>query len=118
MAHHHKTGKIGEKLALEYLSKNGYSILHINWRHIHWEVDIIGSRGNILHFVEVKTRRSLKFGNPEEGVSRKKLKNLIDAGEEFMHQNPLWKQICFNILSINLCKGKPPQYFLIEDVYL
>ncbi len=88
MANHNNTGKKGELLAAAYLTKNGFEILHSNWRHAHYEIDIIATLGNILHFIEVKTRRSTKFGLPEESVSSKKLQNLINAAEEFLYQFP------------------------------
>ena len=71
MAHHITTGKLGEQMALEYLLKNGFVILHKNWRHSHWEVDVIASLKGILHFIEVKTRRTKKFGYPEDDVTKK-----------------------------------------------
>lgn len=118
MAHHNNTGILGEKMAAQYLTEKGFSILHQNWRHSHWEVDFIASRNNILHFIEVKTRRTRKFGYPEEGVTKKKLHNLINASEEFMEQNPGWKLIQFDVLSITMMKNKEPEFFFIEDVYL
>jgi|SRR5665213_796484 len=118
MAHHNDTGMFGEKIAAKYLSEKGYTILHQNWRHSHWEVDIIASFKNILHFIEVKTRRTEKFGFPEEDVSEKKIKNLINASEEFLLLNPEWKLIQFDVLSITILKGKPVEFFFIEDVYI
>lgn len=118
MAHHNQTGVLGEKMAEGYLIKKGFSILHKNWRHSHWEVDIIASQNEILHFIEVKTRRTKTFGFPEEDVTTKKLENLINASEEFLIQYPEWKRIQFDILAINLAKGLPEEYFFIEDVYV
>ena len=118
MAKHNQTGNSGEILAVEYFIKNGYEILHKNWRHRHWEVDMIASRNGMLHFIEVKTRTSLKFGHPEENVDRKKIKFLIDASEEFLYQHPQWQRIQFDILSINIKEDGVVDYFLIEDVYL
>ncbi len=119
MALHHHTGKQGEVLAAAYFIKNGYQVLFQNWRHKHWEVDIIATKNGTLYFIEVKTRTSLKFGFPEEKVDAKKIRYLINASEEFLFQNPQWQRIQFDILSI-LFKGKnqEPEYFLIEDVYL
>ena len=57
MARHMKTGELGEKLAVAFFLKKGFIILHKNWRHSHWEVDIIASHIDVLHFIEVKTRR-------------------------------------------------------------
>ena len=118
MAHHNYTGLLGEKMAIEYLLKKGFSILHQNWRHSHWEVDVIASLNNTLHFIEVKTRRTQKFGYPEDDVSKKKIENLINASEEYQFLNPEWKLIQFDVLSISILKNKPVEYFFIEDVYL
>lgn len=118
MAKHISTGKIGEDLAVDFLTKNNFNILHRNWRFSHWEVDFIASKDDVLHFIEVKTRRNKKFGYPEEGVSDKKLMHLINACEEYQFQHPEWKRVQFNILSINLWPHKDPEYFFIEDVYL
>ena len=49
MAHHNSTGTLGEKMAIEYLAGKGFNILHQNWRHGHWEVDIIASLNDVLH---------------------------------------------------------------------
>ncbi len=118
MAHHNQTGSTGEAMAIKYFADNGFALLHQNWRHSHWEVDIIAARENILHFIEVKTRRTKKFGHPEEAVSKKKIQNLINASEEFLYQFPQWKRIQFDILSITILKNEPVEYFFIEDVFL
>ena len=118
MAEHNLTGNQGEALAATWLAQNGYRMLHQNWRHSRWEVDIIAEKDGILHFVEVKTRRTKKFGHPEENVDRKKIQNLINAAEEYLYQQPQWKRIQFNVLAITILKDEPVAYFLIEDVYL
>jgi putative endonuclease len=118
MAHHNNTGFMGEQMAAKYLLEKGFSILHQNWRHGNWEVDFIASLNNTLHFIEVKTRRTQKFGYPEEDVTKKKMANLINASEEFLFLHPEWKKIQFDILSISIPKDKPTEYFFIEDVYV
>lgn len=118
MAAHNEKGKQGEALAVDYFSGRGYTILFQNWRYRHWEVDIIANKNSLLHFIEVKCRSSAQFGYPEEKVSPKKIKNLVDASEQFLYQFPQWKRIQFDILSITIVKDKKPEYFLIEDVYL
>lgn len=117
MAHHNDTGKDGEALAWAYLQQHGYEIIDKNWRHKNWEIDVIASKDKRLHIVEVKTRRSLRFGFPEENMDNRKMQYLINAAEEYMYQNPGWKQLQFDILSININPGNT-EYFLIEDVYL
>jgi len=117
MALHNDIGKRGEALAAAYFTTKGYIILHQNWRHRNWEVDIIASKSNMLHFIEVKARTSIKYGHPEENISPKKIRNLIDASEQYLFLNPQWQRIQFDILSITI-KENVPEYFLIEDVYL
>ena len=117
MAQHNDLGKEGEKLAAIYFIQNGYGILYTNWRHRNWEIDIIATKNDMLHFIEVKTRSSLNFGHPEEKIDKKKINYLINASEEFLFQQPQWKRIQFDVLSITLLKDKEPEYFLIEDVY-
>lgn len=118
MAHHNDTGLLGEQMAKEYLLKKGFTILHQNWRYSHWEVDVIASLDNTLHFIEVKTRRSQKFGYPENDVSKRKIENLINASDEYLFLNPQWKLIQFDVLSITMLKNQPVEFFFIEDVYI
>jgi len=117
MAQHNQTGKDGEQLAIVYLANNGYTILHQNWRHGSWEVDVIACKDKRLHIVEVKTRTSAMFGFPEDNMDQQKMQYLINAAEEYMYQHPEWKQLQFDILSITI-NNNNTEYFLIEDVYL
>lgn len=118
MASHNDTGKKGEALAAIWFKEKGYSILHTNWRHKNLEVDIIATNNEVLHFIEVKAATTLKFGNPEDKVSEKKIRNLINASEEYLFQYPQWQRIQFDVLSISMIKDLEVEYFLIEDVYL
>lgn len=118
MAEHHLTGKSGEELAVAFLKRNQFDILHTNWRHSHYEIDIIACKTGVLHFIEVKTRRSLKYGYPEEAVTEKKMENLIAGAEAYLLQFSQWQKIQFDILSVQLFKDQRPQYYLFEDVYL
>jgi putative endonuclease len=118
MAAHNDLGKKGEALAVAWLLQQSFEILHSNWRHSRFEVDVIASKKNVLHFIEVKARSSTKFGHPEESVSKKKIQNLMNAAEEFLYQYPEWKRIQYNVLSILLNEDGKHDYFFIEDVYL
>lgn len=118
MALHNIRGKQGEDLAARYLQERDYHIQHRNWRHSHYEMDIIAVKEGVLHFIEVKTRHHLTYGYPEEQVSKKKFSNLKKTAAFFMELNPWWKRIQFDILSITCIPGTPIEFFLIEDVYL
>lgn len=118
MAQHNQTGKEGEALALEWLRKNGFDILHCNWRYRTYEVDIIAQKETKLHIIEVKTRHFFPGAYPEESVSKKKFGFLKKAAEEFLYRHPEYKHVQFNVLSITFHKYKEPEFFLIEDVFL
>lgn len=116
MSQHIALGKMGEKLASEFLVKKGYSILHQNWRFRHWEIDIIARKENVIHFVEVKTRRNTNFGYPEQAVTPRKIHYLAEAATEFQYQYPGSKIISFDIISILLKDDGTEEYFFIEDI--
>jgi len=65
-------GRWGEERAAEFLKAKGYRILETNYKNRIGEIDIIASDGKTLLFVEVKTRRSLAYGQPYESVTRHK----------------------------------------------
>lgn len=118
MARHQLLGKKGEDDAAAYLVQKGFSILHRNWRHSHYEIDIIAEKEGVLHFVEVKLRTSQKFGLPEEAVDKRKFGRLLNAADEFLHQHPQYRHVQYDIVAISIRKNGPPEYFFIEDVYL
>ena len=74
MAKHNELGELGEDLAVEELEKNGYEIVERNWRYKKAEIDIIARKNEVLAIVEVKTRSSDYFGDPQDFVNTKKLK--------------------------------------------
>ncbi|MES2004242.1 MAG: YraN family protein [Bacteroidota bacterium] len=110
-------GNRGEALAAAWLEKNGYTLLEKNWRFRHWEVDLIASKGRFLHFVEVKTRHSLRYGRPEESITRDKMSNLRNAAEEYQYLHPEWKYIQFDVIAITVIDEEVKEIFMIEDVY-
>lgn len=118
MAEHNKFGKDGEDMAVQWLIEKGYEILHRNWRHKQYEIDIIAAKNKFLHIIEVKTRHFSPFGHPEDSVGKKKFKNLQRAADEFLFLNPGHKWIQYGILAITLFNDKEPEFFLLEDVFL
>jgi putative endonuclease len=69
-------GDYGERLAARYLQDCGLSIVDRNWRCVHGEIDLVAREGDCLVFCEVKTRRSLRFGDPVEAVTPAKAARL------------------------------------------
>ena len=118
MASHNELGKEGEELAAKWLMEKGYEIIHRNWRHSYYEIDIVATKGKFLHFVEVKARNFSRFGYPEDSVTKKKFKRLQKAADEYLFLNPGHEWIQYDILSITIFRDKEAEYFLIEDVFL
>lgn len=118
MAFHIDLGKKGELLAEAFLVNNGFTILNRNWRFSHYEVDIIAAKDGLLHFVEVKSRTSDQFGFPEESVSKKKIKDLMRAIDEYLFKHPQYTDFHLDILSVTTRPDTEPEYFFIEDVTL
>ena len=79
-------GKWGEKIATSYLIEKGYEILCLNYRSPYGEIDIIAKDHDTLVFCEVKTRRSLQFGYPEEAVSSKKMEHIHNSAQIYIQQ--------------------------------
>lgn len=84
--HNWQLGQNGEELAGDYLSKQGYRILHRNWNlHKGCELDIVAFKDNELHFVEVKTRTSDTLGSPEQAINKSKLRNIMRAAYHYLN---------------------------------
>lgn len=99
-------GQQGEQIAVEHLLASGYRILERNWRFSRAEIDIIAFIGEVLVFVEVKTKSYDYYGQPEESVNRKKELLVADAAAAYMRQiNHEW-EIRFDIISIIIKKSK------------
>lgn len=101
MAHHNIIGKKGEEIALDFLAAKGYTILEKSWRFGHKEIDIIATNNkNTLIFVEVKTRTNNYWGKPEDFVSIKKQKFLIEASEQYIYSINFNGESRFDVIAI------------------
>mgnify|MGYP003664631381 CR=1 FL=1 len=97
---HNELGKWGEQFAAEYLEKNNYEIIERNWFFAKAEIDIIARKDNELIIVEVKTRNSDFFGDPQDFVTPSKIKLLVKAANEFIISNNLELEVRFDIIAI------------------
>ncbi len=82
-------GSQGEALACQRLQGAGYRILERNWRARQGELDIVAEQGGEVVFVEVKTRRSRRFGPPEESFTPTKRARLLAAALAYLEQRGL-----------------------------
>lgn len=100
MAQHNELGKKGEQLAVDFLLENNYAIKERNYRFDKAEVDIMAQKGDVLAVVEVKTRSTADFGNPQDFVKPKQIKNLVKAVNEYVDSNQLDLEVRFDIIAI------------------
>ena len=113
----HELGKLGEELAAEYIVKKGYQILERNWRSGHKEIDIIALQDDVLVIVEVKTRKTDDYGEPEIAVGRDKQRMLIRAADAYVRFKNLDVDVRFDIISIVITDNEP-EIEHIEDAFI
>jgi len=116
MAEHNETGKSGEDYALEYLLKKNFDILEKNWRHNKDEVDLIAVHKNCLVIIEVKTRSTLYFGEPQIFVNKKKQAFMIRAANAYIMKKDIDLETRFDIVSVIL-SGDKVSIKHIEDAF-
>lgn len=116
MAQHNELGKKGEQLAVDFLIKNGYVIMARNYRFDKAEVDIIAQIENILAVVEVKTRSTIDFGNPQDFVKPKQIQRLVKAVDEYVNVNGLDVEVRFDIIAI-VKEGKKHTIEHLENAF-
>jgi putative endonuclease len=103
-----KRGAEGEDLAVEYLRRLGYTIRRRNYRYHRGEIDIIAQNGETLVFVEVKTRRSTAFGDPEEAVTPLKGRRIRRIAAGFLLEENIGDRECrFDVIGVDYARGSP-----------
>tara|TARA_B100000949_G_C14107673_1_gene376945 strand:+ start:376 stop:735 length:360 start_codon:yes stop_codon:yes gene_type:complete len=100
MAQHNDLGKKGEQLAVDFLQQKGFAILERNYRFQKAEVDIIIQKEDLICAVEVKTRSTPEFGNPQDFVKPKQIQQLVKAMDYYINENDLDVELRFDIVAI------------------
>jgi putative endonuclease len=113
----HELGKLGEDIAVNYLIDKGYQILERNWHSGHKEIDIIALDDDMLAIVEVKTRKSDDYGEPEIAVGITKQRMLIRAADAYVRYKNLNVDVRFDIISI-VISDTEPEIEHIEDAFI
>ena len=116
MAQHNELGKKGEQMAVDFLLGKGYNIVARNYRFDKAEVDIIARQQDILAIIEVKARSTADFGDPQDFVKLKQIKNLVKAVDEYVTVNNLNVEVRFDIIAITK-KGKDYDIEHLENAF-
>jgi putative endonuclease len=108
-------GAIGESRAASFLARRGYRIDARNVRYDGVEIDLIARRGCVVVFVEVKTRRSSRFGTPELAVDRRKQARMIRAAHAWLHQNRTFvRTVRFDVISCTVERSGGGEHWQIN----
>jgi putative endonuclease len=108
-----KTGSKGENVAADFLLAKGFEIVERNFRFKHAEIDLIVRRGNWLIFVEVKTRSSSAFGEPEEFVGTTQAGKIYEAAEAYIFKTDWQGHVRFDVVSVKV--GSDSEIMHFED---
>lgn len=96
-----ETGRRYEQMAAAFLEQQGYEILEMNYQGKYGEIDLIARHGKILVFAEVKYRKTLRLGYPEEAVGPKKQKRIYHTARYYLYSHGLADVPCrFDVVSI------------------
>ena len=120
-----KIGKIGEDLACKFLVKHGFSIIERNYLKVFGEIDIICSKDNVLHFIEVKTVSRITSCyvkdafRPEDNVHAHKLVRIGRTIETYLYEHPTSHEWMFDVIAIQLIQqSKEVKINMLEDLII
>ena len=117
MNSHIELGRVGEKFACKEIEKLGYRILERNYRSKLGEIDIIAMDGDVLVFIEIKTRSS-SIDYAKEAVDSKKIKKLQILALSYIKKKRYENMRArFDIVAVCVKDGKPYQIELIQDAF-
>ncbi len=111
------SGRAGEAAAQAHIRSLGYEILALNFRTREGEVDMVTRDGDTLAFVEVKTRRQLRFGLPEEGITASKASRIKATAQVYLAEHGQthadWR---IDLVAVEMDPaGRPTRVELIRD---
>lgn len=101
-------GKLGEKIARDFLVKKGYKIVRHRFYARQGEIDLIGLKDDLIVFIEVKTRTSDAFGSPEQSINQAKIAKIDRVVSRFFSRYPAYRKYlpCFDVISVELAKNQ------------
>ena len=94
------TGRRGESIAAEYLKKEKYSIIGLNYASRYGEIDVIAENSDYVVFVEVKMRKSARFAEAREFVTAAKQRRILSTAQLWLEHNPTEKQPRFDVVEV------------------
>ena len=117
MAEHNDFGNLAEDLAADYLTQKNYKILVRNLRYQKAEIDIVTEFEDLIVVVEVKARSYDTLIEPQEAVTKKKIKSIVLCTDFFMRERNLDKEVRFDIITVLPDQSGKLQINHIEDAF-
>ena len=95
-------GDAAEERACRHLDRSGLTIVERNFRTRGGEIDIVARKGDVLVFVEVRSREDAGFGTPEESVTPAKRRRIVAAARQYLSKVPpsSWREARFDVIAI------------------
>ena len=103
-----KIGKHAELYACRFLEKQGFRLLEQNYRCYHGEIDLIMLDQEDIVFIEVRSRKSTKYGNALESINRTKIRKIIKTATDYLQKKKLLYKVNsrFDVIAIHPVAGK------------
>ncbi|NOX65201.1 MAG: YraN family protein [Chlorobi bacterium] len=112
------TGDKGEDYACDLLVEKNFKIIKRNYRYGHGEIDVVAQDGDVLVFVEVKTRKNLEFGYPISGVTKAKQRQIRKIAEAYLIEHDVTDTDCrFDVVGVLLQGNERPVIDHIENAF-
>ncbi len=111
-------GLAGEQAAAEALVRLGYRILDCRFRRRVGEIDIVAVDGDVVVFVEVKTRSGTGFGHPAEAITATKRRRMARAAQTYLGRKGREERPCrFDVVEVLAGTGRRMSVRHIEDAF-
>jgi len=102
---------------VDYLKQRGYRIIERNYRCPFGEIDIVAQQGEVVVFIEVKTRRSARFGDPQQSVTLEKQKRMSRIALDYLQKKHLYPcSARFDVVAIRMF-GEGAGMELIQNAF-
>ena len=110
-------GDRGEEIAALHLARAGWTVTHRNFRLGHKEIDLVARRGEVVAFVEVKTRAGLGYGHPLESITAKKRREIAQVAGAWIERYGADSDVYrFDAVAV-LVRGGVPEVEHVEDAW-
>lgn len=100
MAKHNILGREGEDIAAKYLEQKGYAVLDRDWHCGHKDLDLVVTKDNTIVFVEVKTRTGNEWGDPQDFITDRKIRRIVNSADAYLRFNQIDMDVRFDVISI------------------